>query len=119
MRLVADNGVDPAVVVATLALPTPANGDWSTVTLDTGPIAAVYAGYNLFIEVQQDAAGGGNQILVDNVNSPVSSRQSIPTRLVSTGVRMMRLHCGRLRSTAASMAPHRRRPRMARRSPMR
>jgi len=67
-QLVATNdGGATFVSLAMLALPTPANGDWSSVTLDTGPIAAGLAGYDLYIQVQQDAAGGGNQILVDNV----------------------------------------------------
>ncbi|PCI02381.1 MAG: hypothetical protein COB78_13430 [Hyphomicrobiales bacterium] len=64
--LVATDGTT-TVVLSTLTLPTPADGEWSTVTLNTGPIAGDYDGFNLYIEIQQDAAGGTNQILVDNV----------------------------------------------------
>ncbi|MGV8832261.1 MAG: DUF5801 repeats-in-toxin domain-containing protein [Devosia sp.] len=70
VRLVASNGGAP-VILASQALPTPADGDWSHVTLQTGATDVAYAGYDLRIEVQQDAGGGGNQILVDDVQLAV------------------------------------------------
>ncbi len=68
VRLLASNdGGATTFVVAQMALPTPADGDWTNVRLDTGPIDPAYAGYALYIEVQQDASGGGNQILIDDI----------------------------------------------------
>ena len=67
VRLVAVDGGGARVVLASLTLPTPADGDWSSVMLDTGAISAANAGSNLIIEVQQDVTGGGNQVLVDNI----------------------------------------------------
>lgn len=65
-RLMASDGVNPAIVLATVALPTPADGQWSTVVLETGAIANAYNGFSLFFEVEQ-ADGSGNQILIDDV----------------------------------------------------
>lgn len=56
-------------VLATTALPTPSvDGGWANVELTTGAITAAQAGLGLRIEIQQNAAGGGNQILIDNVS---------------------------------------------------
>ncbi|MDB5638306.1 MAG: hypothetical protein JWP51_3214 [Bradyrhizobium sp.] len=66
VRLVATNGF-VSYVLKTASLPEPADGHWLHVTLDSGPIAAAYAGFELRIEVQQNSAGGANQILVDDI----------------------------------------------------
>jgi Ca2+-binding RTX toxin-like protein len=66
VRLVATNGF-VSYVLKTASLPEPADGHWLHVTLDSGPIAAAYAGFELRIEVQQNSAGGTNQILVDDI----------------------------------------------------
>ncbi|WP_244640501.1 peroxidase family protein [Aureimonas glaciei] len=70
-RLFSSNGT----VLATQVLTEPADGNWSTVTFDTGAIGAALAGQTLRIEIQQ-AGGSGNQILVDdiklNVEQPLS-----------------------------------------------
>ncbi len=67
VRLMASDGVNPAILLATLVLPEPADGMWSDVSLMTGPIANAYAGYTLSVEIQQ-GDGTGNQILVDDVS---------------------------------------------------
>lgn len=66
VRLVATNGF-VSYALKTASLPEPADGHWLHVTLDSGPIAAAYAGFELRIEVQQNSAGGTNQILVDDI----------------------------------------------------
>ncbi|MDA0672231.1 MAG: hypothetical protein O3C67_00785, partial [Cyanobacteria bacterium] len=66
-RLVADDGVNPPVVLSAIALPEPADGQWAPVTLNSGDIDAALAGRTLRIEIQQNAAGGSNQILIDNI----------------------------------------------------
>ena len=53
-------------VLQTLNLAAPADGQWSTVTFDTGAIDAAVAGQSLRIEIQQ-TGGTGNQILVDDI----------------------------------------------------
>ncbi|WP_295557663.1 peroxidase family protein [uncultured Hyphomicrobium sp.] len=53
-------------VVATVTLPTPANGTWAPVTISTGTIPAEFAGELLRIEIA-NSGGGGGQILIDNV----------------------------------------------------
>ena len=64
-RLLATDGVT-TVLLASAALPTPVdNGGWANVSLSTPAITADLAGFELRVEVQQ--AGGGNQILVDDV----------------------------------------------------
>jgi T1SS-143 domain-containing protein len=65
VRLIAFNGVD-SYVLSSLALPTPADGHWTTVDLSTGQIPSAYAGYQLRVEIQ-NGDGTGNQILIDNV----------------------------------------------------
>ena len=66
-RLIATNGTT-TIELATIALPTPAvNGGWAPVSLSSGPIAAAVAGFQLRVEVTQDASGGANQILIDNI----------------------------------------------------
>ncbi|MGN6284716.1 MAG: T1SS-143 repeat domain-containing protein [Afipia sp.] len=65
VRLIATNGVD-SFELAHLDLPTPADGEWTTVNLSTGQIAQAYDGYQLRIEIQQ-GDGTGNQILIDDV----------------------------------------------------
>ncbi|MGX9393321.1 T1SS-143 repeat domain-containing protein [Nitrobacteraceae bacterium UC4446_H13] len=65
VRLIAFNGID-SVVLQTLELPTPADGQWAAVNLSTGQIDGAYAGYQLRVEIQQ-TGGTGNQILIDNV----------------------------------------------------
>ncbi|MFX0547297.1 peroxidase family protein [Roseovarius sp. S1116L3] len=64
-RLVAVGPGGAATVISTIALPTPADGQWADLTLDTGPIPAALAGQTLRIEVQQS---GASQVLVDNVS---------------------------------------------------
>jgi T1SS-143 domain-containing protein len=51
-------------VIASVALPVPANGQWTDVLLNTGPIDASFAGQELRIEVLH---GGSGQVLIDNV----------------------------------------------------
>ena len=51
-------------VLASIALPTPADGKWASVTLKTGPIAAEHANEQLRIEIIQ---AGSGQVLIDNV----------------------------------------------------
>ena len=53
-------------VLATVALPTPADGQWATVSLTTSAIANAQAGEQLRIEIINNGGGGG-QILIDNV----------------------------------------------------
>ncbi|KRB24080.1 hypothetical protein ASD99_29460 [Mesorhizobium sp. Root695] len=72
VRLIATDGVTTHVLNS-LALPTPANGAWSHVTLDTGTIDPAYAGFHLRIEVQQNSAGGSQQILVDDIQLTTGS----------------------------------------------
>ncbi|MDC9825806.1 peroxidase family protein [Devosia sp. ZB163] len=67
-------------VIATIQLAPPANGDWSTVVLETGPIAAGLAGLGLRIEIQQ-TGGSGNQILVDDIRLDVLRPVDIADRL--------------------------------------
>lgn len=56
-----------------VVLPTPgANGGWAAVTVTTTAITAAQAGGELRIEIQQDAANGSNQILVDNIAMTVT-----------------------------------------------
>ncbi|SSW89296.1 T1SS-143 domain-containing protein, partial [Rhodopseudomonas pentothenatexigens] len=70
VRLVATDGVN-TVILAQLSLPTPPNGDWTTVELTSDAItaaqASALAGYHLRVEIQQTSPGSGDQILVDNV----------------------------------------------------
>ncbi len=79
-RLVAVDGAT-TYVLAALDLPEPANGEWLEVSLDTGLIPAEYAGLDLRIEIQQDSTGGGDQILVDDVQlvrfEPSSDTQAL------------------------------------------
>ncbi|ODT66143.1 MAG: hypothetical protein ABS75_28410 [Pelagibacterium sp. SCN 63-23] len=70
-RLKAANGT----VLATVALTAPADGAWSSVVVETGPIALAQVGENLIIEIQQ-SGGSGNQLLVDNVQ--VGIVQNLP-----------------------------------------
>jgi len=51
-------------VIATLTLPTPPDGGWTLVTLNSGPIAAAFAGEQLRIEILH---ANGGQALIDNV----------------------------------------------------
>jgi hypothetical protein len=68
VRLMASDGTNPPIPLETLALTTaPADGQWSTISLSTGAIAAAYSGFTLYIEVEQ-GDGTGNQILVDDVS---------------------------------------------------
>lgn len=103
-RLVAADGT----VLATLSLAAPAaNGGWSAVTLETGPIAAAQAGQELSIVVAQ-AGGSSGQILVDNVRLDVlSAIPEITDRLdflngtgiyagVETGINLIDLWIGGL-----------------------
>ncbi|WP_426240859.1 cadherin-like domain-containing protein [Pararhizobium sp. DWP1-1-3] len=69
VRIVLTKGGD-SFVLASQALPVPANGSWTPVELNSPALTAAqaltYAGYQVRIEVQQ-TAGNGNQILIDNV----------------------------------------------------
>ncbi len=51
-------------ILATIALPIPADGQWTEVSLSTGAISAANAGEELRIEIIH---GGSGQVLVDNV----------------------------------------------------
>ena len=51
-------------VLATVALPTPADGQWAEVSLSTGAIPAANTGDELRIEILH---GGSGQVLIDNV----------------------------------------------------
>jgi Ca2+-binding RTX toxin-like protein len=69
-RLVATTvvaGVPISVVLAQKALEFPGEGQWQNVTLDTGPIAAAYAGFELKVEIQQTSGPSGGEILVDDI----------------------------------------------------
>jgi hypothetical protein len=61
LRLVVENGD----VLASVALPTPPDGGWSSQRLETGPISG-YDGQQLRVEIQQ-GDGSNNQILIDGV----------------------------------------------------
>ena len=63
-RLVDTNGN----VLATVALPDPGDGQWSNVTLTSGPIPTTSNGLGVRIEI---ANTGSNQILIDNVAATV------------------------------------------------
>ncbi|WP_304363992.1 peroxidase family protein [Paracoccus albicereus] len=65
-RLVTAGGV----VLASVQLSAPADGQWAEVVLSTGPLAAEHAGETLRIEIQQ-TGGSTNQILVDGVEIDV------------------------------------------------
>lgn len=73
-RLVAVGAGGATTVIASVTLPEPADGQWTDVTLATGPIAAGLAGQTLRIEIAQT---GGAQILVDNVSLTTSNGNKI------------------------------------------
>lgn len=66
LRLVDSN----SNVLASLSLDTPPEGGWSTVTLETGPIAGSAIGAGLTIQIAHPG-GNGNQILIDDVRLDV------------------------------------------------
>ncbi|MDW5318242.1 DUF5801 repeats-in-toxin domain-containing protein [Rhizobium sp. PL01] len=70
VRIVATDGVN-TIILASQTLPTPANGTWTSVELNslalTAAQAIALAGYHIRIEIQQTSPGNGNQILIDNV----------------------------------------------------
>ena len=51
VRLMASNGVGPAVLLATFAAPAPAEGEWSD---GCETATSMDNGYTLYVEVQQD-----------------------------------------------------------------
>src|SRR5262249_7927867 len=53
-------------VLATVALPVPADGKWTSVSLSTGPIAIAHAGEQLRIVIA-NTGGSAQQVLIDNV----------------------------------------------------
>ncbi|MBU2359366.1 MAG: hypothetical protein KKB02_10615, partial [Alphaproteobacteria bacterium] len=71
VRLVDANGV----VLATAILPEPADGQWSSVTLDSGPVPATSNGLGVRLEIVNT---GGNQFLIDNVAATALGANEVP-----------------------------------------
>lgn len=102
-RLVDSNGM----TLASVALGTPPEGGWSSVTLETGPIMAAAAGLGLTIEIVH-AGGTADQLLVDDVRlDTVQEGAAIADRLdflngtglwaaVETGLNLVDLWIGGL-----------------------
>ncbi|MDN3524741.1 peroxidase family protein [Halomonas sabkhae] len=101
-RLVTATGV----VLASVSLAEPADGEWSTVTLETGLIDAAHDGLGLSIEIQHPG-GTADQILIDNVGVDVLRPTAIGDRLdflngtgdwagVETGLNLVDLWIGGL-----------------------
>ncbi|MBB3302951.1 Ca2+-binding RTX toxin-like protein [Rhizobium sp. BK077] len=74
-RLVATDGT----VLATATLPTPADGQWAPVTLNTGAVSAANAGKELRIEFIH---GGSGQVLIDNVQLGLGTANSFDNELL-------------------------------------
>lgn len=69
-RLVAVSTDGSTTVLATSALSEPVDGEWTPMSISTGPVAAGLAGQALRIEIAQT---GGAQVLVDDVSVSGSS----------------------------------------------
>jgi T1SS-143 domain-containing protein len=68
VRLVAVPSSGAPVVLASVNLTDPGNGQWAHILLNTGPVDPAYAGHTLRIEIQQTGASDiTRQILVDAV----------------------------------------------------
>jgi Ca2+-binding RTX toxin-like protein len=72
VRLIASDGMTDTLLSST-TVSAPAQGEWSTVTLETGAIGAGFAGQQLRVEIEN--TGGSGQILVDDVSltSPLTN----------------------------------------------